>query len=313
MEHRVGILVYEGVTMIDVAGPADVFAHANGFGGEYLVRLVSPDGEDATVSNGLPLRVQAGAAGAGPLDTLIVPGAYGMVRRPLAPEVLDAVRLLTAGTPRIASVCTGSFLLAELGLLDGRRATTHWDQVDRFRRSYPAVHVEDDVLFVRDGDIVTGAGVGSGLDLALTLVEDDHGPAVARDVARQMVLFLQRPGGVSQFPAASRAAVGSDRPLRGLLDAIAADPAADYSADAMARLVFVSPRQLTRLFRDELGTTPARYVESVRLEAAQMALQRGVGVAAAAQASGFGSAEQMRRVFIARLGVSPSLYADRMR
>ena len=247
------------------------------------------------------------------LDTLIVPGAYGMVLKPFEPELVAAVGSLAASTRRLASVCTGAFLYAQLGLLDGRRATTHWDHVERFRRSFPKVHVEDDVLFVCDGDIVTGAGIGAGLDLALTLVEDDHGPSVARDVARQMVIFVQRPGEMSQFPAASRAVIGSDKPLRTLLDTITADPAGDYSADRMARLAYVSTRQLNRLFHDELGTTPAKYVEAVRLEAAQIALQKGYGVGEAAARSGFGGAEQMRRVFVARLGVSPSLYADRQR
>jgi transcriptional regulator GlxA family with amidase domain len=313
--HRVGILIYRDITMIDVAGPADVFTHANRYGANYATTLISVDGADTTASNGLGLQAHCGVAEVESLDTLIVPGAYGMVSEPFAPELVEAVRTLSGRSRRIASVCTGPFLLAEVGLLDGRKAVTHWDQTERFRRAFPEVDVQDDCLFVHDGDVITGAGIGSGLDLALDLVEDDHGADVARRTARQMVIFLQRPGGMSQFPAASRlasASVSGDKPLRRLLDAVAADPTADYSSEAMARIALVSTRQLSRLFQDELGTTPAKYVESVRLEAAQMALRNGHGVAQAARLSGFGGPEQMRRVFVSRLGVSPSLYLDRV-
>ncbi|MDG6107697.1 GlxA family transcriptional regulator [Dactylosporangium aurantiacum] len=311
--RRIGILVHDNVTMLDVAGPADVFGHANAFGANYRTVLISVDGCDATASNGLGLRAGVAFADAGPLDTVIVPGAYGMVDRPLPASLVDAVATLTASARRTTSVCTGSFLLAQVGLLDGRNATTHWGQTQRFRAAYPRVKVQDDVLFVRDGSIITAAGLGSGMDLALTLVEDDHGPAMARDVARQMLIFMQRPGGLSQFSARSRASVPADRTLRVLLDTIAADPAARYSLAEMARVASVSTRQLARLFHEELRTTPTRYVESVRIEAAQAFLQHGHTVAMAAKLSGFGSAETLRRVFVARLGVSPSGYAGRLR
>lgn len=310
--RRVGILVHDNVTMIDVAGPADVFHHANAFGANYQTVLASVDGRDATASNGIRLRADVSVSDAGALDTVIVPGAYGMVTRPFPRELVDAVATLTAATRRTASVCTGSFLLAHVGLLDQRRATTHWTQLQRFRASYPQVQVLDDVLFVRDGPIITAAGIGSGIDLALTLVEDDHGPEVARQVARQMLIFTQRPGGLSQFSVAARASVSGDRPLRVLLDAVVADPAQRYSLADMARMAHVSTRQLARLFHDELGTTPARYVEDVRLEAAQALLQKGHTAASAAQLSGFGSAETLRRVFVSRLGVSPSVYLERV-
>lgn len=308
-ESTVGVLIHDNVTMIDVAGPADVFHHANGFGANYRTLLISSDGADAVASNGLRLHADCSVADAPAVDTVIVPGAYGMVNGPLPRDLVAAVTTLSTTARRTASVCTGSFLLAEAGLLQHRKATTHWTQLRRFQHAYPDVHVDDDVLFVRDGDITTAAGIGSGVDLALSFVEDDHGPALAHNVVRQMVLHMQRPGGLPQLSTAARAAVPVDRPLRALLDAITSDPAQELGLPDMARIANVSVRQLARLFDDELGTTPARYVTDVRIETAQALLQRGVGVAATAERSGFGNEERLRRAFTARLGISPSVYA----
>lgn len=304
----IGILVYDGVTMIDVAGPADVFHHATRFDAEYELLVVSVDGMPVTASNGMVLNANRAAKDAGPLHTLLVPGAYGMIGRPFDTDVLSAVGVLSAQAQRVATVCTGSFLLASLGLLDGRRATTHWSHTELLARSFPAVIVERDALSVRDGKYTTSAGVSSGIDLALELVEEDCGSDVAQRVAQQMVVFFQRPGRLSQFSAPSRFAVGVDSPLRPLLEAIASDPADAYSVDDMARIVGVSPRTLTRLFHDRHGTTPSRYLESVRVEAAQALLQRGATVESAARLTGFGSGETLRRTFLNRLGQSPSAY-----
>jgi transcriptional regulator GlxA family with amidase domain len=311
--QRMGILVYDNVTMIDIAGPADVFSHANTFGADYATVLVSADGRPVTASNGLTLTAELAAADAGRLDTVIIPGAYGMITKPFAADLMAAVTTLVGSSRRITSVCTGSFLLAQTGLLDHRRATTHWTRVEQFARTFPEVDVIPDALFVRDGDVITSAGVSSGIDLALALVEDDFGPDVARKVARQMVVFLQRPGQQSQFSAPSRDHLAADNPLRVLLDRIAADPAGDYSLMKMAGIANVSVRNLARLFHDEIGTTPARYVELIRIEAAQILLQDGATVAVAAARSGFGSAETLRRVFVSRVGSSPSVYVERLR
>jgi transcriptional regulator GlxA family with amidase domain len=248
--RTVGILIYDNVTMIDVAGPADVFNHANQFGGAYKIVLFSPDGSDARASNGLRLTADAHAGDAQALDTVIIPGAYGTITKPFTPALSTRYPVLTGQAARIASVCTGSFLLATIGLLDYRRATTHWLHVAAFARIFPRVNVEPDSLFVRDGQIITSAGVSSGIDLALALVEDDYGPDVAQAVARQMVVFMQRPGAQSQFSAPSRASVPADNPLRRLLDAIGADPSANYSLANMASVAGVSVRQLARLFHD---------------------------------------------------------------
>jgi transcriptional regulator GlxA family with amidase domain len=311
--QRIGILVYDNVTMIDIAGPADVFSHANSFGASYETVLISSDGLPVTVSNGLTLSPSYAAADTGPLDTVIIPGAYGMINKPLGNALMNAVTALTSRSQRIASVCTGSFLLAEAGLLDYRSATTHWTRAEQFAKSFPLVTVKPDSLFVRDGNIITSAGVSSGIDLALALVEDDFGPAVARKVARQMVVFLQRPGGQSQISAPSRDHLSEDNPLRILMDTIAADPADNYSLSNMSLIAHVSTRNLTRMFHDDIGTTPARYVELIRIEAAQILLQGGATIAVAAERSGFGSAETLRRVFVNRLGSSPTVYLERLR
>ena len=309
----IGILIYDNVTMIDVAGPADVFHHANTFGARYKTILLSPDGKDARASNGLRLPADGAATTGHILDTVIIPGAYGATAVPFPTPLLGAVSALTGTAKRIASVCTGAFLLATIGLLDYRRATTHWLHINEFAAAFPRTTVEPDALFVKDGRIITSAGVSSGIDLALSLVEDDYGPDVARSVARHMVVFVQRPGSQSQFSAPSRAVVATDNPLRPLLDSIAADPARNFSLARMAVISSVSVRQLARLFHDDVGATPARYVELVRIEAAQALLQGGATVAHAALVSGFGTAETLRRVFVSRIGKSPTLYLETLR
>lgn len=309
------MLVHDDVTMTDVAGPVDVFHHANMFGAHYRTLLVSAGARNVRTSSGIRLQSDLGVddleRAAEPLSTLIVPGSYGMLDKPLPVDVVSAVERLAKSAQRIASSCTGSFLLAEAGLLRDRRATTHWTRADRFRRAYPDVRVDDGALFVTDGTVTTAAGIGSGTDVALAFAEDDHGPEVARNVLWQMVLHMQRPGELPRRSAVSQAAVAPDRPLRALLDAIGADPARTLTLAGMSRIANASPRQLARWFDDELGTTPARYVEDLRIELAQMLLQRGRTVGATAQLSGFGTDQRLRRVFLSRLGISPSVYAAR--
>jgi transcriptional regulator GlxA family with amidase domain len=308
--HTVAVLGYDNVTMLDIAGPADVFAHATLFGGNYRTVLVSPDGNDIRTSNGLRVRPDCVPGDLGPLDVAIIPGSLGLVDRPFDPLLVAGVETMVAGSKQVTSVCTGSFLLAHVGGLNGRRATTHWNRIDLFRRSYRAVRVVSDALFVRDDMFVTSAGIASGIDLALSIVEHDFGPEVAGKVVRQMVLSMARPGDQPQVTPRSRSMIAADNPLRRLLDVISADPAAEYTLATMGELASVSPRTLGRLFRLHLQTTPAHYVELVRIEAAKALLQRGATVARAATLSGFGSAETLRRVFVNQVGVTPSVYAQ---
>ncbi|UWE10288.1 GlxA family transcriptional regulator [Actinacidiphila bryophytorum] len=309
--HRVGFVVFDGVTMLDVSGPSEVLHQARRVAPAYELVLVSPRGGPVTTAAGLVLGGTSAAAHAGPLDTVVVAGGDRLAQQPVEQELLDAAGALAERAGRVASVCTGAFVLAALGLLDGRRATTHWRHAGALARAYPRVRVEPDAIHVRDGRYVTSAGISAGIDLSLALVEEDHGADAARAVARELVVFLQRPGGQSQFSAALSTPPARSDPLRSLIAAVVADPAADHSLADMAARAAVSARHLTRLFRTELGTTPARWLEQVRLDRAGQLLLEGHSVTAAAQGSGLGSDETLRRVFARRLGTTPTEYRAR--
>jgi transcriptional regulator GlxA family with amidase domain len=243
----------------------------------------------------------------------VISGGNNLGGRPIDPQLVAAVNDLRPRTRRMASICTGSFILAKAGILDGRRATTHWRQAGLLSRAYPQISVEPDAIFVRDGDIYTSAGVSAGIDLALALVEDDYGADLVRDVARSLVVYLKRAGGQSQFSAMVEMPPPQRLQLRTLTETIAADPGANHTVKTLAAQASLSTRQLTRLFQSELGTTPARYVEMIRIDAARSALDAGRSVADSAQLAGFGSAETLRRVFVSQLGISPRAYRDRFK
>ncbi|MFG3023649.1 GlxA family transcriptional regulator [Streptomyces sp. NPDC048254] len=311
MAHRVGFVVFEGVTMLDVSGPSEVLHQAGRLADPYELVLVSPKGGTVTTSAGLALTGTVRAADTGPVDTALVAGGDRLAERPIEDELLATARELTERARRVASVCTGAFVLGELGLLDGRRATTHWRHAATFARRYPRVRVEPDAIHIRDGRYVTSAGISAGIDLTLALVEDDHGAGVARDIARELVVFMQRPGGQSQFSTAITTPPARNDLLRTLIASVLADPTADHSLPALAASAAVSPRHLTRLFRAELGTTPARWVERVRLDRAQQLLLEGHSVTSAAQHSGLGTDETLRRAFARHLGTTPTHYRRR--
>lgn len=311
MRHRVAFLVFDGVTLLDVSGPAEVLHQSGKLGHPYELVLVSPHGGTVTAANGLALSGTVTAAEAGQVDTAVVAGGDRLAQQPAEEVLLAAARALTERAARVTSVCTGAFVLAELGLLDGRSATTHWRQAATLARRYPRVRVEPDALHVRDGRFVTSAGISAGIDLALALIEDDHGADVARDIARELVVFMQRPGGQSQFSTATTTPPPRTDPLRSLIASVLADPAADHSLPTMAAAVAVSPRHLTRLFRTELGTTPARWVERVRLDRAQHLLLEGHSVTSAAHHSGLGTDETLRRAFARHLDTTPTHYRSR--
>jgi transcriptional regulator GlxA family with amidase domain len=307
------IVVFDDVTMLDVAGAGEVFAEANRFGADYRLKIASVDGRDVTTSIGTRLGVTDALSSIEHADTVMVAGSDNLPRRPIDPALVEAVKSVACRTRRLASICTGSFVLAQAGLLHGRRATTHWHDARLLARAFPDVIVEPDAIFVRDGEIFTSAGVSSGIDLALALVETDHGTELVRDVARWLVVYLKRAGGQSQFSALLEADPPPQSALRVVVQAIAADPAADHSVRALAARASLSTRQLTRLFRSELGTTPAGYVEMVRIDAARAALDAGRTVSDTAHFAGFGSTETLRRAFVEHLGVSPKAYRDRFR
>ncbi|MCX5124461.1 GlxA family transcriptional regulator [Streptomyces sp. NBC_00193] len=311
--HSIVVVAFDGVQLLDVTGPAEVFSTANVHGARYEVRIVSPDGADVRTSSGVRIGADGGPDGlpARP-GTLVVPGRSDWRRAVSDPALTGLVAELVRRSRRVTSVCAGAFVLAETGVLDGRRAVTHWRLAAQLAAAYPRVRVEADPVFVRDGHVVTSAGVTSGIDLALSLVEEDHGAAIAREVARELVVFMARPGGQSQYSARLTPREAKHPVLRAVMDSIGADPR--LSLDEASRDAGVSGRHLARLFRAETGMTPGQYLESVRLEAAQGLLEAGDDpVDAVAAQSGFGSAETMRRVFQQSLGVAPTAYRARFR
>lgn len=312
-ELDVVIVVFDGVKLLDAVGPAEVFAEANRFGARYRLRFVSPDGNDVSTSVGTRFAVAASVDAITDVDTVLVAGGDGLVGRPIDPALVVAVKALSGRTRRLASICTGAFILATAGVLDGRRVTTHWRHTRLLANAFPKVHVEPDAIYVDDGNVFTSAGVSAGIDLALGLVERDHGSDLVREVARSLVVYLKRAGGQSQFSVLVESDPPPESALRRVIDAIAADPAATHSVTTLAAHAALSTRQLTRLFHAQLDTTPGRYVELVRVDLAKAALDAGHSVGESARLAGFRSPETFRRVFLNHLGVSPKVYRDRFR
>jgi transcriptional regulator GlxA family with amidase domain len=300
--HHVQIVLFDGVQSLDVTGPLEVFTGAH----HYRITTASAGGRPVRTSSGLTITPD------GPLadlpDTLVVPGGLG-TREP-QPELVSWLR--DAGAARIMSVCTGAFLLAEAGLLDDRKATTHWQYCDSLAGRHPRIDVDPEPIFVRDGRIATSAGVTTGIDLALALVEEDHGRDLALAIARGLVMFLRRPGGQTQFSAQLTAQLAQREPLRDVQRLIAEHPAADLSVPALAAVAHLSPRQFTRAFAAETGVPPGRYVDRARVEHARRLLEdTSDGVAEVARHCGYGTAEAMRRAFLQLLGVAPADYRHR--
>ncbi|MEU4318447.1 DJ-1/PfpI family protein [Nocardia fluminea] len=309
--RRIGFLLFDGVKALDYVGPAEVFVEANQFADAYEIVLISPSGAPVSSSVGQGVAVATSVADAPALDTLVVPGSEVRPAEFVRPELVEAARLLAARSRRVVSICSGAFVLAELGMLDGRSATTHWKFAPELARRYPRVDVRADRIFVRDNDIATSAGVAAGIDLALALVADDLGSDVARQVAQGLLVYLQRSGGQTQFSTPMRAVALPPGPVRVITDLIARNPAARHSVGDLARHVNVSVRHLTRLFTEETGLSPAEYAANVRFDLARAELESGSSVSRAASSAGFASAEALRRTFVARLGVSPSDYRRR--
>lgn len=311
--RRVVILIFGGVQPLDVVGPAEVFNTAARLVPDaYTVEVVAAEsGPVSSTSVGLAAD-RALRACRGPIDTLIVAGGPGVQAAARDDDTVAWVRAAAGRARRVSSVCTGAFVLARAGQLDGRRATTHWASCDRLAEGYPEVTVERDPIFVRDGNVYTSAGVTAGMDLALALVEEDLGRRTALEVARWLVLFVKRPGGQSQFSSQLAAQTADRQPLRELQDWIAGNLDADLSVPALAARAHMSERNFARAFRRELGMTPGAYVEVARVEAARIALETtGAPVEAIARGTGFGTVETMRRAFHRRLGVGPAEYRAR--
>lgn len=319
--RRVVVVAFEGVQSLDVSGPAEVFAGvsrlaaAEGRPAPYTVEVVAPEKGPLRTTGGLSINADRSLAGCrGPIDTLIVSGGQGARAAAEDPALRRWLVRASLRSSRVASVCTGALVLAAAGLLDGRRATTHWATCRQLAEAHPEVHIEPDAIFVRDGDFWTSAGVTTGMDLALAMVEEDLGHEAAIEIARYLVVFMQRPGGQSQFSTHLRAQRAEREPLRDLQAWIGDNLDADLRIEALAERVHMSPRSFARAFANEVGLPPGAYVEAVRIERAKQQLEQGPKpVEAIAGECGFGSAETMRRAFGRRVGVPPAEYRARFR
>ncbi|MBR0779211.1 GlxA family transcriptional regulator [Bradyrhizobium diazoefficiens] len=318
MSRRIAILLYPGCQSLDVSGPCEVFAGANrylqaqGKAAAYALSLLAGTREVVTesglrlVADATPRSVKAR------LDTLLVPGGFCSAEAKHDPRLLADVRRLAAQSRRVAAVCTGSFVLAAAGLLNGRRATTHWAFCERLARRYPKVEVDPEPIYVRDGRIFTSAGVTAGIDLSLALVEADLGREAALTVARWLVLFLRRPGSQRQFSAHLRGQMAERDGLRRVQGYIADHLDENLGVEALAAVAAMSPRHFARLFKAEVGLTPARYIAQLRLEAARRQLEEGrQSIERVAAACGFGTADTLRRCFKRELKTEPSEYRRR--
>jgi transcriptional regulator GlxA family with amidase domain len=314
------IVAYQGLQPLDAIGPHEVFAGASrvvardGGRAGYRTSLVSVDGGSVRSESGLALGTEPLPAPGHPIDTLILPGGDQALAARADATLLAWIAEVAPGCRRVATVCTGAFLAAEAGLLDGRRVTTHWARAEQLAREYPALQVDADPIYLRDGRYWSSAGVTAGIDLALALVEEDHGVEVAQTVARWMVMFLHRPGGQTQFASPVWVPRAERSTVRAVQSRVEADPAGDHRLPALAAAASMSLRHFTRVFVDEVGETPGRFVERVRVEAARRQLESSnATLEAVAAGSGLGSAETLRRVFHRRLGVTPDSYRRRFR
>jgi transcriptional regulator GlxA family with amidase domain len=308
--RRIGLLAFDGIMLLDLSGPAEVFVAANRQRpGAYALEVLSPSGGPFQTSVGARM-VAEPVPDEGEYDTVLVVGSAVPPALFVTPEVVAATRDLARRTRRLASICTGAFVLAEAGLLDGRVATTHWKFAADLASRYPRVAVKHDAIYVRDDLVYSSGGASAGIDLALALVEEDLGVDVAQAVARDLLVYLQRGGDQSQFSPSAAVRVADAGVVRRVTDHVRANPQLPHSVRSMATFASVSERQLTRLFRDELDTTPASYVADLRFGIACDRLRAGSSVGAAAAAAGYSNGEMMRRTFMARVGRPPRSFRN---
>lgn len=316
-QRRVEFLVFPGVQLLDVTGPLQVFASANDRARErgevlpYLLRVVAAKGGPIASSSGLALVAEGLPAADVPVDTLIVPGGDGTRAAYRDASLVNWIAVRSVVTRRVASVCSGAFMLAAAGLLDGRRATTHWAVCDLLARLFPAVIVDRDPIYIAEGAVWTSAGITAGIDMALAMLEADLGHAEAVAVARHLVVFAKRPGGQAQF-STGLALAGTEATFESLHTWVRKNLRGDLSVPALARQAGMSERGFERHYKRVTGMTPARAVERMRVEAARQALgDAGASVKRIARDCGFGSEETMRRGFQRVLAVSPTAYRER--
>jgi transcriptional regulator GlxA family with amidase domain len=317
--RAVVIVGYPGMQSLDAVGPFEVFAGATRVAegsrsSGYSVRLVSSTGGPVRSGSGVTLDTALLPAPDGRIDTLVLPGGDQARAARSDAALMSWITAVAPRCRRVATVCTGAFIAAEAGLLDGRRVTTHWASAAMLATEYPRLEVDADPIYIHDGKFWTSAGVTAGIDLALALVEEDLGGDVAQTVARWLVMFLHRPGGQTQFSSPVWVPRAERSTVRAVQTLVESAPAGDHRLPALASAAAMSVRHFTRVFTDEVGETPGRFVERVRLEAARQALETTTDtLELVASGCGFGSAETLRRVFQRRLGVAPDSYRRRFR
>lgn len=312
----VAIPLFEGFQPLDVAGPHEVFIGANNAmdqldhrGARYKIALAASSEEAVTSESGMSVLPTCTLDSLVDVDTLLVPGGETTRTSARDEELIEWLRSHASNATRISSVCTGTFLLAAAGLCTGRRVTTHWAYAARLATMHPDVSVDPDPIFIRDGELWTSAGVTAGIDLALAMVEEDCGSSIAQLVARHLVVYLRRPGGQSQFGTPVWSSSAESQPIREACDLIHSSPDADLSVAHLATTVGLSERHFTRRFRAEVGESPARYVDRVRVEIARSILEtESVGLEAIARRCGYHTTESLRRAFHRRIGLSPGAY-----
>ncbi len=316
-ERRVVFVTYPGCQSLDLTGPFEVFIGANRLAPtskhRYRLHVASIDGSDVVTESGLRIGVDTALRHIrGPIDTLIVVGGTGAKRASLDTELTGQMTRLSKFSRRIASVCTGTYILGEADLLHNRIVCTHWASTSDFADSFPSTEVDPDSLFRQDGPIWTSAGVTAGIDLALALVEADVGVEIAQTIARWMVMFLRRPGGQSQFAGPAWRSTSSLAPIRAVQQSVEATPENSHSVSTMAAMANMSERNFIRVFTKETGTSPAKFVEAVRIETACRNLETTkVGVEEIAAACGFGTSETLRKAMLRAIGVTPTDYRQR--
>ena len=320
MEHQasrtVALIGYPGAQSLDIVGPLEVFSMANRLGAAaaYELILASPDGGTIVCNSGLQLAGSVALAELpAQLDTILVAGGSDKALREVADDqVLDWLRERAATSRRIGSVCSGAFILAASGLLDGRRATTHWGFCEAMTNFRPAVRLEPDAIFVADPPFYTSAGVTAGIDLCLSLVEADQGAQLALAVARNLVLFMRRPGGQTQYSVGLNVQQAATPRLRQLIADVSADPQGDLSVPCLAERAGMSERTFARVFQKETGVGPAAFVELARIDRAKALLETSDWpLARVAERSGFGSVDALHRAFNKRVGVTPGEFRER--
>ena len=320
--RRITLVVYPGCEPLDLTGPFSVFAGTDRLlqsrgraTPAYQVEVVGAEVGPLRTSGGLGIIVDgAFRTIRNGIDTLLVVGGPGTFMAVHDHALLSWLRRIAPRVRRLGAVCSGSFILAQAGLLDGRRVTTHWAWCARLAQLYPQLTVDPDPIFIRDGNVYTSAGVTAGMDLALALVEEDFGRDIALHMARDLVLYLRRPGGQSQFSTLLKTQESSREPLRELQTWIIENIDTDLSVTSLAQRVAMSPRHFARVFTQEVGMTPGQFVVKVRVEAARRQLEESPqGMKGVAAASGFGSADTMRRAFLRTVHVAPIAYRDRFR